>query len=85
MGNFSKPITWRSGMLGLGRLPTLLPNRLMPLRQPNHKEPCAGVYSLDWERFIERQQQISRQRLGQKIGRRIEVINDKKSDEGYLA
>ena len=34
---------------------------------------------------MERQQQISRQRLGQKIGRRIEIINDKKTAEGYLA
>jgi ribosomal protein S12 methylthiotransferase len=38
-----------------------------------------------WERFMEKQQQISRHRLAQKIGRRLEVIIDEKNEEGYLA
>lgn len=38
-----------------------------------------------WERVMIKQQQISRNRLGRKIGRRIEVIIDEKTEEGYLA
>ena len=38
-----------------------------------------------WERFMEKQQQISRHRLALKIGRRLEVIIDEKNEEGYLA
>ena len=38
-----------------------------------------------WERFMEKQQQISRHRLAQKIGRRLEVIIDEKNEEEYLA
>jgi len=38
-----------------------------------------------WERFMGKQQQISRHRLAQKIGRRLEVIIDEKNEEGYLA
>lgn len=34
---------------------------------------------------MEKQQQISRHRLAQKIGRRLEVIIDGKNEEGYLA
>ena len=34
---------------------------------------------------MEKQQQISRHRLAQKIGRRLEVIIDEKNEEGYLA
>ena len=38
-----------------------------------------------WERFMEKQQQISRHRLALKIGRRLEAIIDEKNEEGYLA
>ena len=38
-----------------------------------------------WERFMEKQQQISRHRLAQKIGRRLEVIIDEINEEGYVA
>ena len=38
-----------------------------------------------WERFMVKQQQISRHRLAQKIGRRLEVIIDEKNEEAYLA
>ena len=38
-----------------------------------------------WERFMEKQQQISRHRLALKIGRRLEVIIDEKNEEGYVA
>ncbi|MGB0441342.1 MAG: 30S ribosomal protein S12 methylthiotransferase RimO [Pseudohongiellaceae bacterium] len=38
-----------------------------------------------WERFMEKQQQISRHRLALKIGRRLEVIIDEKKAEGYVA
>lgn len=34
---------------------------------------------------MEKQQQVSRHRLAQKIGRRLEVIIDGKNEEGYLA
>ena len=38
-----------------------------------------------WERFMEKQQRISRHRLALKIGRRLEAIIDEKNEEGYLA
>ena len=44
-----------------------------------------SVKQARWERFMEKQQQISRHRLAQKIGRRLEVIIDEKNEEGYLA
>ena len=34
---------------------------------------------------MEKQQQISRHRLAQKIGGRLEVIIDEKNEEGYVA
>ena len=34
---------------------------------------------------MEKQQQISRHRLAQKISRRLEAITDEKNEEGYLA
>ena len=45
----------------------------------------ASVKQESWERFMEKQQQISRRRLRQKIGKRKEVIIDERIEEGYLA
>ena len=38
-----------------------------------------------WECFMGKQQQVSRRRLRQKIGKRMEVINEERTEEGYLA
>ena len=43
-----------------------------------------SVKQARWERFIEKQQEISRRRLRQKIGIRLEVINDGRTEFGCL-
>ena len=42
----------------------------------------ASVKQEPWDRFTEKQQQISRRRLRQKIGKRKEVRFDERTEEG---
>ena len=42
----------------------------------------SSVKQEPWERFMEKQQQISRRRLSQKIGKRKEAIIDERIEDG---